>query len=624
MINNKNLKLGFTLVELMVFFMFISLVLAASTPIITKRLKNIPEKVYHGKYICLGGEHRYYNSTRLISSGAGCTFKPPRKAALYKIEMIGGGAGGYEYIRDPWDDTEDREATYDPKNRTKTGDAYAFPNGSQLQQILYGVAYRFATTTGSGGSGGDVQVSYTGTTSPQIEFTGECYNEGEEVPEGSTMISCAEKDERISKAYHDLSPYSGSCTTSSGKWCHYVADSSLSATMQGIVNSYFPNGDAILKSYSTADTATGYGSYGGSSKRIYIDGTINFRNKDGVRVSANETESYLYTLFNSAVKKGSTSSPGSCAGWSNSSPTSTSAPDINYNDTHITSAEDGTDVERYGALKVWDTYCVTNKVRPTGGKGGYISQGSSRWTGTYSWYYDDSTDAAGPIQGSIPSMYQMTTGITDSASDYYPTVKVKTNLNNRYHQVGSGGGAARTATYYVPALDDDCVFGVASGGPAIDDTITLEEIESLQRGLSTTLVCNGGSLKLSVDGGTYYNVPSEPKVFPGFELVNGDGTFKSVSPYETSVSGAGSPYQSSDVYTKYDLGIGGFGAGGASNSIKDTCTTPYGYYSFAVVSNGSTINQRNYDIPYDGCDPVESITRTEATDGTGGVIIITW
>ena len=34
------LKSGFTLVELMVFFIFISLLMAAATPIITKRVKN--------------------------------------------------------------------------------------------------------------------------------------------------------------------------------------------------------------------------------------------------------------------------------------------------------------------------------------------------------------------------------------------------------------------------------------------------------------------------------------------------------------------------------------------------------------------------------------------------------
>lgn len=92
---NKKTKSGFTLIELMVFFIFISLIMAAATPIITKRVKNIPLKFNHGKFICYDdGHYELYNSTRIIDSGAGCQFKPPRRAALYKIELVGAGAGG--------------------------------------------------------------------------------------------------------------------------------------------------------------------------------------------------------------------------------------------------------------------------------------------------------------------------------------------------------------------------------------------------------------------------------------------------------------------------------------------------------------------------------------------------
>ena len=91
---NKKTKSGFTLIELMVFFIFISLIMAAATPIITKRVKNIPLKMNHGKFICYGNRYELYNSTTIIDKGAGCQFKPPRRAALYKIELVGAGAGG--------------------------------------------------------------------------------------------------------------------------------------------------------------------------------------------------------------------------------------------------------------------------------------------------------------------------------------------------------------------------------------------------------------------------------------------------------------------------------------------------------------------------------------------------
>ena len=54
---NKKTKSGFTLIELMVFFIFISLIMAAATPIITKRVKNIPLKFNHGKFICYDDGH---------------------------------------------------------------------------------------------------------------------------------------------------------------------------------------------------------------------------------------------------------------------------------------------------------------------------------------------------------------------------------------------------------------------------------------------------------------------------------------------------------------------------------------------------------------------------------------
>ena len=101
------LKSGFTLVELMVFFIFISLLMAAATPIITKRVKNLPIKIHHGKFVCYGDRYEYYNATKLISSGAGCKFTPPKRATLFKIELVGGGAGGYSYTQF-WEDNDTR------------------------------------------------------------------------------------------------------------------------------------------------------------------------------------------------------------------------------------------------------------------------------------------------------------------------------------------------------------------------------------------------------------------------------------------------------------------------------------------------------------------------------------
>ena len=47
----SNQKSGFTLVELMFFFLFVTLILAASTPLITKKFKEIPPKIPQCLYV---------------------------------------------------------------------------------------------------------------------------------------------------------------------------------------------------------------------------------------------------------------------------------------------------------------------------------------------------------------------------------------------------------------------------------------------------------------------------------------------------------------------------------------------------------------------------------------------
>lgn len=168
-------KTGFTLVELMVFFVFVSLVLAASAPIITKRVKYIPERVGHGKFMCYNGGHTqvYYNATKLISteSVSQCEFKPPKKNALFKIELIGAGAGGTS--TSPYADTTMHSES---GGYSLPGGPYGKrsinPTGPQLIAIFgdggHGADFTIVQTSGAGGHGGSVTRHYTGITDPHI------------------------------------------------------------------------------------------------------------------------------------------------------------------------------------------------------------------------------------------------------------------------------------------------------------------------------------------------------------------------------------------------------------------------------------------------------------------------
>lgn len=171
--NNKNL--GFTLVELMVFFIFISIILAASTPIITKRIKSIPLKVNHGKFICYrDGNGNYVQRTFNAAKEVGeakivdsCSFKPPKRAILYKIELIGSGAGGYTHFIHK--DENDARTTYycipggsynvSCNSYVASGDGaqkYQDLTTEQIYKYFMNVPFQFVANSGSGGNGGTI------------------------------------------------------------------------------------------------------------------------------------------------------------------------------------------------------------------------------------------------------------------------------------------------------------------------------------------------------------------------------------------------------------------------------------------------------------------------------------
>ena len=171
MIQTKK-KSGFTLVELMVFFVFISLVLAATAPIITKRVKHVPDKIQHGKFICEEGgrQQHYYNASQLISTQnvSKCTFKAPKKNSLFKIELIGGGAGGYDYTK--WEETNKTQAagySLYPESGP-WGSRSIDPTPQQLLTTFGGARFRFSTKTGDAESGENVSILYSGIKSPEI------------------------------------------------------------------------------------------------------------------------------------------------------------------------------------------------------------------------------------------------------------------------------------------------------------------------------------------------------------------------------------------------------------------------------------------------------------------------
>ena len=184
---NRNLRQGFTLVQLMIMLLIISVVLAASAPMITRAHKKIPERAVHGKYYCYydnDGKLReeYYDSRRLVKGGevSECVFKPNNRVATYTIELIGGGAGGSYYykisealepkitgeLKTIADPTNTRSGTvistnksYDDKLTISPLNAkLLYPNASMLRNIFNGNTLTYCSRTGTGQKGGNLLV----------------------------------------------------------------------------------------------------------------------------------------------------------------------------------------------------------------------------------------------------------------------------------------------------------------------------------------------------------------------------------------------------------------------------------------------------------------------------------
>ncbi len=100
----KYFKKGFSLAELMIVLLLVSLLITALIPVITKKHLSLPKGSEHGSYLC------YYNTDdgklhekKMSSRNAGliedrevaqCIFNPPPKALYFQISAVGGGGGG--------------------------------------------------------------------------------------------------------------------------------------------------------------------------------------------------------------------------------------------------------------------------------------------------------------------------------------------------------------------------------------------------------------------------------------------------------------------------------------------------------------------------------------------------
>lgn len=208
---HNNLRAGFTLVELMVFFLFISILIAASTPLITKRIKSVPSRTYHGKFLCyrddagtLHGD--YYNAAGEVvktttGSGDSITFEPPKRAAVFKVEMVGAGAGGYDYTNYENETDARHKFTFNENgDGGYSGDTVYKLSDSDIKNSLQGLTNTISAYTGKGGDAGIIAYKYS---VPSLIIT-------------RRAIASVEKDSKTHFLYFDVENFNSS--TMSREW----------------------------------------------------------------------------------------------------------------------------------------------------------------------------------------------------------------------------------------------------------------------------------------------------------------------------------------------------------------------------------------------------------------------
>lgn len=668
--NSNKFKSGFTLVELLVFFVFISLVLAASTPIITRRVKELPRKIPHGMYICetndAGGyTQSVYNSTRRIKSEdvTECHFEPPKRASVFKIELIGAGAGGYNYA----ESSEGEDWHYGIRamgdSSVNTG-VYRKITDAELRSVFNNAEFRagIVGTFANATAADKVELSFVDVGTPELELISpdsndnkisECKAECFEIKDISEYLTCT------SKCY-DTYRKTGVIERIKALGCKGLSYDSNIYECHGIpLKGSALEAEAIaiaqeagfrIKTFDGNQKAIGFP---GSESTLGVTPFLAIKGKlDFCDYSAGEcrplplkggTERYLACLLyvgctnmEPGFEGGYALTP---AGENGECPSLSSGVTRKLDDSkkkHTVMNGDvkeiygqwGEDVISYRTVRIFDK-CVSVKNRATGAQGGIIKTDSKTYImNSRKDKLQEATPSSGTA-GKISKRYRTLTGGSGSGSNIefeyypsytdannannawvrYPVMLIDTRLNKLVQAVGSGGSAGNIRIFHTTNLKDDCILRPARGGRALEKGDNTADITRLEEGLITTLSCNNGTYNIKSEGGSY-NKTTQEKIIQMNEYVNSDGSFaesRIPEKFKYQLEGEDSKYDIKNVFTKYVLGARSYGAGGNGALLENYCIKPYGHYEL------SRAYSKRYKNIYSVTDYISGTKNTDFT-----------
>lgn len=599
----KKSKNAFSLVEVMLLFVITSLIMAAALPFITRASRPIPNKMAHGMYRCYavdgGFIEEYYNSYSKISSKqvTACKFEVPKTATLFKIDLIGAGAGGYNYV-DVSDDNEEVSAQYYMDSGLQ-GKAYAEPSELMLKRMFGGKGVKLCHEVKGAGDGGDIKYLAFSPTSFNCQAFLDEQKLWEDRLKGATTQP--EKDSAQKNLDNILKKMRDAANWAAARFSGYVQTEALNAELNKYCRDNTLNPATVI--VSRDETVNG----GTGGKGGYISHVYTIEN-----YSPSKYLSYVDYLkkLKFENKKGYCSD-GSCNSfyqYSRYTKTDGALLDLTKNSIEIKTypANAGSDVNEYSAIKTWDGISpdryITNETLATAGKGATLTISSDgRFTETEG---DDGKNAE---------------GCTASCEESEPYIDIKTNFNKKVHKLGKPGGSGAYKTIVSSNLGDFCTFKIHSGGPIWNDGETKPEDD-----LATTITC--GDFSDSVKGGEY-DGGTWSKEYSIANQWTGDPN-QEIAPFITDPKQAKpNGYKSNYFWLSYKLGQNNFGQGGDGAGVTDKCTQPTGSYEYKVYD-------RYGNKPYGG-DYSQNFTRKcknegvwiqkkDATQGTGGAVIIIW
>lgn len=662
---DKKSKFGFTLVELMVVMLFVTLVIAAAAPIITKRVKDVPRKLQHGKYICYRNaedelREDYYNSSKYIrtvdpkTEGRDqCRFTPPTKASLYRIELIGAGAGGYDYAS-VTEETKPYRGVYYPKDGSYGGEHLRDLEGKDLYEILYGASYTFHVSTGSGGKGGDIKVFYPPTTGTIFKLYGNpafpCHGYDINADEKDLPEECVNDLNRIRMILSSISR--PNMTNNADAICNgaiympdeYGVDKMVWSDDSDAVprfeqfkqrysacrgymdreqlyrvkayNDALEYYDARISESDSQTSLTANGSSGGGGKLLHYTGTINFKKSSSESLNAasgdGEIKQYLKDLLSGTnyIKKGSVSTPGACgAAFSSTKPTNgISGSDMEWTQENgekhkEIKAKDGAGVDRYAAIQLFNDVCVSTTKLPTGGKGASVRVNDFQiWYKTACNY--SGKNPSGTTFGNIDACNKP----GEPAEEAYVSSGNVTPYGGIFEVTNSSKDTTPIVRIYsnLNVRKHEVGDGGTAGVPRKYYAITLADdcIFTVPAGGPLLKYENTENEKLEMEQNLNTSISCNAGSL-NFSAEGGKyrktttpaeyepfGARKTGGKYVTTALGDNSVFRSTDdMFTRYNINNRyNFGAAGRGAKIIDACTEHYGDYTMQVEYSSSDSN----------------------------------